>query len=65
MWIVFLLVIAAAPALVFFLGRAGRKLRAKASEPLPKVYTWPSVGLVIPCAGTHPAMEGALRSFST
>ncbi|MBU3832733.1 MAG: glycosyltransferase [Candidatus Desulfovibrio faecigallinarum] len=63
MWIVFLLVIAAAPALVFFLGRAGRKLRAKASEPLPKVYTWPSVGLVIPCAGTHPAMEGALRSL--
>ncbi len=63
MWIVFLLVIVAAPALVFFLGRAGRRLRARAAEPLPRVYSWPSAGLVLPCAGSHPAMEAALRSL--
>lgn len=63
MWIVFLLIIAAAPALVFLLGRAGCRLRRRAAEPMPMVYSWPSAGVIIPCAGSHPAMEGALRSL--
>ncbi len=63
MWIVFLLILATAPALVFLLARAGRRLRSRAAEPMPRVYAWPSAGLIIPCAGSHPAMEGALRSL--
>ena len=63
MWIVFLLAALCGPALVFFLATRGRLLRERAGVPLATLHAWPSVGLVIPCAGSHPDMERALRSL--
>ncbi|MDO5537869.1 MAG: glycosyltransferase family 2 protein [Desulfovibrionaceae bacterium] len=63
MWFVFLVVVLAAPALLFSLAASGRRLRLQAATPAPQCADWPSVGLVVPCAGTHPDMERALRSL--
>ncbi len=63
MWICFLLASLAVSGLLFSLARSGRKLRARAAGPTPRADSWPSVGMIIPCAGTHPDMERALRSL--
>ena len=63
MWLIFLLAVLAGPALIFYLGLAGRNLRNRAQDPVPQCPDWPSVGLIVPCAGTHPQMERALRSL--
>ncbi len=63
MWFLFLLLFVAVPGLLFYLAKQGKKLRARAAELPPVCASWPSVGLVIPCCGTHPDMERALRSL--
>lgn len=65
MWIVFLLAALCGPALVFYLATQGKRLRERAGTPMATLEAWPSVGLVIPCAGSHPDMERALRSQLT
>ena len=63
MWFLFLLLFVSVPGLLFFLAKEGKKLRARAAELPPACASWPSAGLVIPCCGTHPDMERALRSL--
>ena len=65
MWIIVMLAGLLMPALVFVLARSGARLRARQAEPLPDIprERWPRVGLVIPAAGSHPAMESAIRSL--
>lgn len=63
MWFILLIFLLIAPAVLFFLARAGRRLRQAAALATPQCVHWPSVGLVVPCAGTHPDMERALRSL--
>ncbi len=63
MWLFLLLAALAGPALLFLLARGGRALRGAQAEPLPVPDRWPSVGLIVPCAGSHPDMERALRSL--
>ncbi len=63
MWFLFLLLFLAVPALLFYLASQGRKLRTMAALLPRQCDFWPSVGLVIPCAGSHPDMEKALRSL--
>ncbi len=62
-WICFLLAALAVSGMLFGLARGGRRLRAEAAVPAPRADAWPSVGMIIPCAGTHPDMERALRSL--
>ena len=59
MWIIVMLAACLVPALVFLLARSGAGLRARQAEPLPDIprERWPRTGLVIPAAGSHPAME--------
>ncbi len=63
MWFLFLLAVLAVLALLFWLAADGRRLRTEAARPAKKLASWPSVGMVVPCAGTHPDMESALRSL--
>ncbi|MBR6467633.1 MAG: glycosyltransferase, partial [Desulfovibrio sp.] len=65
MWIIVMLAACLVPALVFLLARSGAGLRARQAEPLPDIPQdrWPRTGLVIPAAGSHPAMESAIRSL--
>ena len=65
MWFIVLAASCIVPALVFLLARSGAGLRARQAEPLPCIpgERWPKVGLVIPAAGGHPAMESAIRSL--
>lgn len=64
MWLFFLLVLAfVTPVLIRALARAGSRLREAAQSPRARVARWPSVGLVIPCAGSHRDMPTALKTL--
>lgn len=64
-WLLLLVLVCAGPLFVFLLSRVGTGLRRRAAEPLPLLPdgSWPTVGLIVPAAGNHPAMEPAIRSL--
>ena len=65
MWFLFLIAAIAGPAVVFYFARRGEDLRREQAQPVSGLADgeWPSVGLIIPAAGTHPDMENSIRSL--
>lgn len=65
MWFLFLIAAIAGPAVVFYFARRGEDLRREQAQPVSGLADgeWPSVGLIIPAAGTHPDMETSIRSL--
>lgn len=65
MWFLLLIAALAGPAAVFYLARRGEDLRREQAQPVsgPAEGEWPTVGLIIPAAGTHPDMESSIRSL--
>ena len=54
MWFLFLIAAIAGPAVVFYFARRGEDLRREQAQPVSGLADgeWPSVGLIIPAAGT-------------